>query len=74
MDYVDKLTALRVDNDISQGKIAELLGCQQSAVSKFETRKARYSIDDLIKLCYFYRVSADDLLGLPRNFSAFKRK
>ena len=67
MDYVDKLTALRVDRDINQQTIAELLGCQQSTVSKFETRRARYTIDDLIKLCEFYHVSADYILNLPRD-------
>ena len=67
MDYVDKLTALRVDRDISQQTIAELLGCQQSAVSKFEKRRARYAIEELIKLCEFYHVSADYILNLPRD-------
>ena len=67
MDYVDRLTALRVDNDISQKAIAEVLGCQQSAISKFETRKARYSVEDVIRLCEYYQISADYVLGLPRD-------
>lgn len=67
MDYVDKLTALRIDKDISQTTIADILGCQQSAISKFETRKAKYSIEDLIKLCHYYQISADYILGFPKN-------
>ena len=67
MDYVDRLTALRVDNDISQTALAEVLGCQQSAISKFETRKARYSVEDVIRLCEYYQISADYVLGLPRD-------
>ena len=67
MDYVDRLTALRIDNDISQTTIAEILGCQQSAISKFETRRAKYSIEDLIRLCQYYRISADYILGLSRD-------
>ena len=67
MDYVDRLTALRVDNDISQRAIAEVLGCQQSAISKFETRKTKYSIEDLMKLCEYYQISADYVLGLSRD-------
>lgn len=34
MDYVEKLTELRIDNDIDQSEIAELLGVKQSAISK----------------------------------------
>ena len=59
MDYVDRLTALRQDRDIGQKEIAAVLGCQQSAISKYEKRRAKYSIEDIIALCRFYQVSAD---------------
>lgn len=64
MDYVDRLNVLRADRDIKQSEIAKLLGCQQSAVSKYETRKVPYRVEDVIALCLFYRVSADFVLGL----------
>ena len=67
MDYVDRLTALRVDQDIGQKEIAALLGCTQSTVSKYEKRRAQYGIEDIIRLCQFYNVSADYVLGLPKN-------
>lgn len=67
MDYIDRLTALRMDNDISQQEIAELLCCQQSAISKYEVRKVPYRVEDIIKLCEYYHVSSDYLLGLPPN-------
>lgn len=64
MDYIDKLISLREDNDIEQKELAELLGITQSAYSKYEKRRCKMSIDDLIKLCKFYNVSADYVLGL----------
>ena len=67
MDYVDRLTALRVDRDIGQNVLAEQLGCQQSAISKYERRRSKYTVDDIIQLCRFYQVSADYILGLPRG-------
>lgn len=67
MDYIDRLTALREDRDVGQKEIADILGCQQSAVSKYEKRRAKYEIDDLIRLCQYYQVSADYILGLPRG-------
>ncbi|MBD5149356.1 MAG: helix-turn-helix transcriptional regulator [Oscillibacter sp.] len=66
-DYVDRLTALRQDRDIGQKVIAGVLGCTQSTVSKYELRETRYGLDDLIKLCKFYNVSADYILGLPKG-------
>ena len=67
MDYVDRLTALRIDRDVTQKEIAALLGCQQSAVSKYEKRRVPYRVEDVRTLCLFYRVSADYVLGLPQE-------
>ena len=64
---MDRLTGLREDHDLDQEAIAKLLNVQQSAISKYETRKAKYKIEDIIKLCEFYHVSADYLLGLPEG-------
>lgn len=65
MDYVEQLTNLRIDRDIDQKTIANILNVQQSAISKYEQRKVKYKIEDLIKLCLFYNISADYILGLP---------
>ena len=73
MDYIDRLTALREDRDVGQKELADLLGCRQSAISKYETRRARYSVEDLILLCRFYGVSADYILGLPEDLPYPKR-
>ncbi|MBE6806108.1 MAG: helix-turn-helix transcriptional regulator [Ruminococcaceae bacterium] len=69
MDYIDRLTELRIDKDIDQKEIAKLLDCQQSAISKYEQRRNKYKIEDLIKLCIFYGVSADYILGLPKGLN-----
>ncbi len=73
MDYVDRLTGLREDKDIDQRTISNLLNCQQSAISKYECRRAKYKIEDIVKLCLFYNVSADYILGLPDNLPYPKR-
>lgn len=73
MDYIDRLTNLRNDREIDQKAIAELLGVKQSAISKYEKRRAQYKVDDIIKLCIYYGVSADYILGLPDNLEHPKR-
>ncbi len=67
MDYTQRLTDLRNDRDVNQEIIAKIIGCQQSAVSKYERGINKYKIDDIIKLCLFYNVSADYILGLPKG-------
>ena len=73
MDYIDRLTEIRNDRDIKQSTIAEILGVKQSAVSKYEKRRKQYTVDDIIKLCNFYKISADYILGLPENLEFPKR-
>lgn len=73
MDYVDKLTAMRQDRDISQKEIARILNYQQSAISKYERKLREYKIKDIILLCEFYNVSADYILGLPDDMPYPKR-
>lgn len=64
MDYIDKITALRQDNDLTQSDIAKVLGTTQTAISKYELRQRKYTVEDIIKLCNYYRISSDDLLGI----------
>jgi len=73
VDYIDRLTEIRNDRDIKQSTIAEILGVKQSAVSKYEKRRTQYTVDDIIKLCNFYKISADYILGLPENLEFPKR-
>ena len=67
MDYIERLKALREDNDKGQDEIAKVLNCKQSAVSKYENGKLKYKVEDIIELCKLYGVSADYILGLPKN-------
>lgn len=73
MDYVDRLTAMRQERDISQKEIARILNCQQSAISKYERKLREYKIKDIVLLCKFYNVSADYILGLPDDMPYPKR-
>lgn len=70
MDYIKRLKDLRVDNDITQNQIAEVLYVRQSAISSYELGKRQYRIEDLIKLCEFYNVSADYVLGFTDEYKA----
>ncbi len=67
MNYKEKLKNLRIDNDITQVQLAEILGVKQSAISKYEMGLREYKIEDLIKLCRFYNISSDYILGLPKG-------
>ena len=67
MDYLDKLIALRVDNDLSQKDIGRIIEKSQQGYDHIEKRRAKLAIEDFKKLCEFYKVSADELLELDIN-------
>ena len=67
MDYLDKLTALRIDNDLSQKEVGKIIEKSQQGYDHIEKRRAKLAIEDFKKLCEYYNVSADELLGLDIN-------
>ena len=69
MSYVNRLRELREDRDLSQAQVGKLLNKSQQGYAHLENGNARFSIDDLIKLCEFYEVSSDYILGLPKNLN-----
>ena len=75
MSYIEKLTGLREDHDLSQKDIAKILGITQTAISKYELGQRKYQVQDIITLCKYYGVSADYLLDLPLHlYDPRKRK
>ena len=58
-----RIRELREDMDISQKKIAGILGMSQTGYSKYETGERDVPTDILIKLADFYDTSVDHLLG-----------
>lgn len=64
MDYRQRMKNLREDGDFTQAEIGKLLQKSQQGYNHIETGRAELKIEDLIKLCKFYDVSADYLIGL----------
>ncbi len=67
MDYRERMRALREDHDLSQAEVGQLLNKSQQGYSHIENGKAELKIDDLVKLCEFYNVTADYLVGMENQ-------
>ena len=64
MDYRTRMRNLREDNDLTQKVVGQIINKSQQGYSHIEDGRAELKIDDLIKLCRFYNVSADYFIGL----------
>ncbi len=58
------MRALREDRDLTQREVAKVINKSQQGYSHIEDGRAELKIDDLIRLCKFYGVSADYFIGL----------
>lgn len=64
MDYRVRIRNVREDRDLTQAQIGKLLNKTQQGYNHIEAGRAELKIEDLIKLCKFYNLSADYLIGL----------
>ena len=67
MDYINKIKEVRKAKGYSQADIAEILDTTQQHYSCYENGKNEMPIRHLIKICQFFNISADWLLGLNAN-------
>ena len=64
MDYRQRLREVREDRDLSQAEVGKVLNKSQQGYNHIEAGRAELKIDDLVKLCQFYNLTADYLVGL----------
>ena len=64
MNYRTRIRNVREDRDFTQKEIGKVLNKSQQGYSHIEDGRAELKIDDLIKLCKFYGLSADYLIGI----------
>ena len=65
--FNERLKLLRTANKLSQVDLANKLGVKKQTVSNWENDNILPSIDMLIKICNFFHVSTDYLLGLDKK-------
>ena len=64
MDYRTRLRNVREDRDLTQAELGKVLQKSQQGYNHIEVGRAELKIEDLVKLCKFYNLSADYLIGL----------
>ena len=64
MDYRIRMRDLREDHDLTQKEVGAVIQKSQQGYSHIEEGRAELKIEDLIKLCQFYKVSADYFIGI----------
>ncbi|MCI9112404.1 MAG: helix-turn-helix transcriptional regulator [Eubacterium sp.] len=74
MYYTQRLKDLREDRDLHQADIAAVLDTTQQQYSLYETGKRKMDVEQIIKICEFYNISADYLLGFTNDAKPLPKK
>ena len=74
MRYTERIRALRVDKDLTQTQVAELLHVGQKTYSDYELGKTRIPLDSVIILAKYYNVSMDYICGVSDEIKPFPYK
>ena len=67
MKYVKTIRDLREDHDLTQEKVAKLLGTSQTMYSRYERGANELRIHHLVRLCEIYNVTSDYILGIQKQ-------
>lgn len=70
--YRERLRNIREDHDLTQSELGKVLNKSQQGYNHIEAGRAELKIDDLAKLCKFYNLSADYLIGLTNKKKPLK--
>jgi len=62
-----RIRELRLEQGLSQERVAEILGITRSAVSEIERGTRKISADEIVKLAEAFNVSTDYILGLAER-------
>ena len=62
-----RLKELRLEKGLTQKQVAEQLGISSTCYSGYEQGYREPDLKTLIKICKFFEVSADYLLGLKED-------
>ena len=67
MEFHETIKAIREDNECTQQRLADLLGTTRQQIYKYEAGSQSMTIARLKQFCLVFGVSADYVLGLPKN-------
>ena len=73
LSFGEKIRNLREDRDLNQTQLGEAVHMTQRKISYIECGKYEPSVEDIVALCHYFRVSADYLLDIPEEYRT-KRK
>jgi len=65
----ERIRELREEKELSQMKLSKAVGITQAAIARYELNLTEPKASDIKKLCDFFGVTSDYLIGLDEIFT-----
>lgn len=67
MEYYQRLKNLRIDNDLTQERMGEIIGVSQRTISHYESGKREPGLTEIKRYAQYFNVSIDYIIGLTNE-------
>ena len=67
VSFGERIRFLRENKELNQSELGNAVNMTQRKISYIENNKYEPSLADIQAFCMFFQVSADYLLGFPKN-------
>ena len=74
MLYMERIRALREENDYKQSFVADVIHVAQTTYSDYENGKVRIPVECIIELSRFYNVDLNYIVGVSDIKNEFPKK
>ena len=74
MIWLKRLFELRIDNDLTQEQVAKIINTTKQNYGHYESGKRQIKIEDLLKLCEFYKVTPNYMFGVNEKDESGNKK
>ena len=63
MKYIEILKDIMLENNLNQGKLAQIIGVNQTTISQWLLGKKKPSYDNIVSLCDKFNITPNDFFG-----------
>lgn len=74
LTFGEKIRLLREEHELNQTELGKSVNMTQRKISYLENGKYEPSMEDIKALCRYFNISADYLLGFPKNLPYPERR
>ncbi len=67
MQYYQRLKNLRIDNDLTQKQMGDIIGVSQRTISHYESGKREPGITEIKRYARYFNVSTDYIICITDN-------